>query len=516
MIHSHDGPMHLARMPAYYKALTEGQIFPRWASDLNYGYGMPLFNFYYHIPYLASVLPMAMGASLVFSFKLVLYASFVLSGIFMFAFTKAYFKDISKAYVATILYQFAPFHMVDLFVRGDTGEGLAFAFLPLVLLFIIRSFESKNNHIHTPTIGLTTALLILSHSAVSLIYFSIILLFVLFLAPSHIKRYYALLGLGLGLGLSAFFWLPVLAERKFTYGDYFMKDMYTKHFVPLWMFFMPNITNNTNLQIGGIAITLGITHTIALCITLWQLFKQKILHRKLILYLLTLTVLSIIIMQPISNKLWSHISILRAFQFPWRFLTIPVFSLSMIGAAVLVNKTSPKWVIISIVLITILSVVVYFRPPLGFDKVDENYYWNYPMNTTYFGETDLVWSAGMTGKYPNAPFEIIEGEGSIQSPVKHDIKHSFTMIAKTPIRVVDNTQFFPGWRVFVDGNKTSIEFQDQNWRGLITFRIPIGTHIIRIEFGNSPIRQVAEIISITSCIYLVITSLFIWIKHKQS
>src|SRR3990167_10321031 len=79
--HTHDGPVHLARMAAYYKALSSGQILPRWASDLNYGYGMPLFNFIYHLPYLLSSLFIFLGINLVTTFQIVLALSYVLSGV---------------------------------------------------------------------------------------------------------------------------------------------------------------------------------------------------------------------------------------------------------------------------------------------------------------------------------------------------------------------------------------------------------------------------------------------------
>jgi hypothetical protein len=36
---THDGENHLARFAAYKKAISDGHIPPRWAGDLNYGYG---------------------------------------------------------------------------------------------------------------------------------------------------------------------------------------------------------------------------------------------------------------------------------------------------------------------------------------------------------------------------------------------------------------------------------------------------------------------------------------------
>src|SRR5690348_3969045 len=54
---SHDGQAHIARFAAMYQAFIDGQIPPRWAAGLNFGYGSPVFIFFYPLPdYLASLL----------------------------------------------------------------------------------------------------------------------------------------------------------------------------------------------------------------------------------------------------------------------------------------------------------------------------------------------------------------------------------------------------------------------------------------------------------------------------
>src|SRR5213076_3108008 len=96
--HTHDGYPHLARIPAYMKALKDGEFPVRWAGDLNYGYGMPLFNFYYQLPYFIASGLLFFGLGLVNSFKISISLSFLLSGIFMFAFAKEFFQDNKKAF----------------------------------------------------------------------------------------------------------------------------------------------------------------------------------------------------------------------------------------------------------------------------------------------------------------------------------------------------------------------------------------------------------------------------------
>lgn len=497
--HTHDSPVHYARIAAYYKALGHGQILPRWAGDLNYGYGMPLFNFMYPVPYLMTSLWVAFGSGLVLSFKLAMLTSYLLSGVFMFLFAKKLLGDTERAYVMTMLYQFAPFHLIDLLVRGDMAEGFAFAFLPLVLYSMLLVFDEQKGFRSIALLSISAGLLVLSHNAISLVFFGAATLFMLVFAPTWTARLRAGIGLGLGLGISAFYWMPALVERKFTYGDLFMKDMYASHFAPFLNFLIPNVTNSAALQTGGIAVSFGLMQGISLVLAIRLLLTKKI--RTLSPYLvygLVLTAVAFFVMQPVSAFFWTSIPILRMFQFPWRLLALTTFSLSLIGGLTLITQKTPRLITVLICALTMLSVSVYFRPPLGFDRVNESEYWNYPLNTTYFGETDVIWSAGPAGSYPTERFEVIGGNGTISRGVKGDTVHTFTVIAQNDVQVVDRTQYFPGWRAYVDGIKVPIEFQDQNWRGLITFKVPKGTHEIRVVWGSTPIRTIGTLLTVVS------------------
>lgn len=498
-------------MAAYIKALQEGQLLPRWAGELNYGYGMPLFNFIYHVPYLITSIPISMGAGLVLSFKIGLLVSFVLSGVFMFMFASSFFRNRQQAYIATLLYQFAPFHLLDLVVRGDIAEGYALSFLPLVLYALTESFRAKNGNRAVLGISIATLLLIASHNAISLVFFGIASLFVIVFAPSNTRRLRGFIGLGSGLLLAAFYWVPALMERRFTYGDLFMKDMYKSHFAPILNFFIPNFTNAKSLQTEGIAVSFGLMQIIVCILALLLIFRKKLpkdTNLRVFWFSLGLVGISLFVMEPVSRLFWSSIPILRMFQFPWRFLNVVVFATAFGGAVVLAPKPIPHKLLVAILVVAVMSSFVYFRPPLGFDKIDEQYFWNYPLNTTYFGETDVIWSAGPAGSYPKQRFEVIEGKGEITDPLKKGTLHTFTVTAETPVRVVDRTQYFPGWRAYADGDKLPVEFQDQNWRGLITFMVPAGVHHIRVAFEESPIRMLAEMISVMTLAVLLFWQLF--------
>ena len=50
-----DGEYHVMRFWQFYKVISSGVLYPRWAPDFNNGFGIPLFNYVYPLPnYVAS------------------------------------------------------------------------------------------------------------------------------------------------------------------------------------------------------------------------------------------------------------------------------------------------------------------------------------------------------------------------------------------------------------------------------------------------------------------------------
>lgn len=509
--HTHDGLVHLARIAAYYKALGDGQLPIRWAGDLNYGYGMPLFNFMYKVPYIISSLFVFLGAGLVGAFKITLALSFLLSGIFMFGFSYAFFKDVKKAFLATLFYQFFPFRLVEILIRGSFGEVYIYAFFPLVLWGIVLLFK-KVSFKNTLITSLGTALLILSHNALSLVFFLIAVVFILFFGGrprNYIAPFFALF---LGLLLAAFYWVPAIFEHHYTYGDLFMKDLYLSHFPPIQNFFVPNFFNDVKLQTGGISTQLGLFHTLVFILSLIILFSNKIkkVDKKLFIFSCLIFFAAFFIMQPISKFLWEKTALLRQFQFSWRLLAIVGFVTSMMSVSIFYFSFFRKKIVYFVLLfLLIISTIYYWKPILGWDKINEEYYWNFPLTTTYFGETDLIWSEGPAKKYPARRVEIIDGKGNIGEITKKSNLLNFLVDAQTPIKVVAHVQYFPGWRAYVNNKQVPIQFQYQIYRGEIVFEIPQGKHDIKISFGENKLRLAADILTIVVIVALIPSWVFL-------
>ena len=231
----HDA-LHPAWVFEMYQAVKSGQLPPRWAPNLSFGYGYPLFHFVYPLPYYLGALFYSLGASLSFSVELVTVLAVVASFVFMYYWMKELGTK-KAALLAAVVYVYTPYRAVDIYVRGALGETLAFAFLPMLGWGITRLIKLKEGkRIGLLITSLGVAGLILSHNLTAylgLLIFSL-LTGVLMLVY---KRGWASLawvggGVVLGLLLSAYFWLTALLDKRLMVDDSFFNFIDHNEFFP--------------------------------------------------------------------------------------------------------------------------------------------------------------------------------------------------------------------------------------------------------------------------------------------
>ncbi len=490
---SHDGEAHVARFAAYYKAYKDGQIPPRWAGDLNFRYGSPLFIFYYPLPGTIASVIHALGISLESSFKYIMVFAFVLAPLAFYAWSSLLVGR-SIAFVGSLLYGFAPYHFLDLYVRGDVAEILSFVFVPLVFLYIEKS--KTHSHLKYIFIGsICYALLILSHNAVSLM-FSPVFLAYSFMQKKRRGVVSCILLLLAGLSLASFFWLPALVEGQFVQAKFLIGDMYRLHFPTLQQLVHSDWGFGADVyKSGGLSPQIGLLHVfLAFVSGLFILKKTK--EYKIIRYWFLLFIFVLFLSLRQSDFVWQHVPLLKLFQFPWRFTALSSFIASVLGLYVLESLSNKKILIVVAILLMIVSFPLVKTKEISIK--DDRFYYEYKGSTDYHGAATTVWSAGDPSQFPKKSIEIIGGDAKIESLSRKSQIHSFNINANTKARVVDNTLYFPGWRILVDGKKIPIEFQDTNHRGLITFTVPKGIHNIKVVFRESAIRLFSDILSLFS------------------
>src|SRR3989338_676782 len=520
---THDGIDHVARIANFYQSLSEGNLIPRWAGNLNWGYGHPILMFLYPLPsYIASIFHF-LGFSLIDSIKLVFAASYVLSGLTMFLWVKNFLGE-KEGLVASVLYLFAPYRFVDMYVRGAIGEHVAFIFPPLILYFLYKLSENRNEILDKKTFLLTLggALslggFILSHNAISLIFAPFILFYALFLVWQN-KKYKNpatsfITMFALGGAVSAFFWFPAFFEGKYTLRDIVTAGTYASSFVnPVSLIYSPWNFGGT----GQFSVQIGLLNILAV-LSLPLVLKKLKERRLLIFYVFAFSyfLISVFFMLAISNPLYNILTTLQKLQFPWRFLSVSIFMASIMGAF-LVYSIPKKQKVFAAGLIIIASITLSFNywKVKGYLYRDDSSLRGIYKSTTDTGESAPIWSVRFMEKESKDTIEIIEGEAVIKKLARNSAKHSYEIDVITDnARIKENTLYFPGWKIFADGTSLNLQFQDPNHRGLMTFNLSKGHHKVYAVFEETKLRLFADYVTIVSIITVISWGSLILIKGK--
>ncbi len=193
---------HLFRLYEFDKCIRSLQIPCRWAPDAGLGYGEPLFNFYGQLSYAVGEIFHLLGASFVDSLKILFIFSLVGSGVAMFFLARHLWKNDWAALVSSLIYIYAPYRAVDVWVRGALPESLSFVLFPLIFLSVEkRKFLA---------FSFLLSALILTHNLSALMFLPVIAVWVFY------RRFWKAIPAGiLAIAVSAFYILPVIFESKF-------------------------------------------------------------------------------------------------------------------------------------------------------------------------------------------------------------------------------------------------------------------------------------------------------------
>lgn len=546
------------------KCFKDMQIPCRWVPDMAYGYGFPLFNFYPPLPYLVGELFRVVGFSFVETVKLTFALSIFLSGIFMYFFAKEVFGRLGGL-LSSVFYVWAPYHSVDVFVRGAMNESWALVWFPVIcysfLRFIksynppvdkrigaksLRSFIASDSFKYWVTLCVSWSMLLLSHNLMVLIFAPIFGLFC-FTVILLKKRYSVFLPLvcaGFGaLSLAAFFTIPAIFENKYTHVDSVLVGYYdyTAHFVSLYQLLIsrfwgygPSVwgaeADGMPFQVGHLHWTISIVVLLILVFMLmrnskkiWNFVSNKN-YVSLVLFFIFAGWLSAFMAHQKSAFLWKIIFPLKYLQFPWRFLTLTIFSFSFVSGALPILVTSfisektflkkifARLLRTALVLGLSLMLVIlnwsYFRPDGGRNGAvtDEAKF------------SGLAWELQQTaGIYdylpkqakiaPNGPrkeiVEVMEGEVEYSEAVMGTNWATFKINVGSDLAVVRiNIIDFPKWAVFVDGKEVKKYVPDEEMFGRFWVDVGKGNHLVKVRLHNTPIRTVSNVVSLASLLLL--------------
>lgn len=495
---THDGEYHIVRFYEFDKTLRGGDWYPRWALDLNNGYGVPLFNYVYPLPnYVASLLHL-FGISFIDAFKLQMFFATILGGIFFYLWIKGFWGNLGGI-VSSVFYIFSPYRFVDIYIRGSVGEVWAFAFFPAFLWAIARYMQNKQK-IFFILSSIFLSLIIFSHNILALMFFVFSIFYIGFFIYQDKNKKYLILNafyiILLGLGISAIFWLPALAERSFVTGlqIYAVEDNFPQLYqliFPSWGsgFSASDSQNQMSFQIGVANLLAVVIAALALAL------RKKHEQRKGILLFFLVAFASVFfLMLKISLPLWRSAPLMDYFQFPWRFLSLEILIASFLAGSV-VGLWPSKILAYLMLLLAVWLGIEYTKPAYYHDRDDEYYITrsnfidgtNSPGN--YF---NTIW---MNRNLKREKQKVRFIEGTVKSEILTATNYKFILDAKKDTIVILNIAYFPGWKVFADEKELKTSY---NKDGLISFTLSKGNHEIKMRFGNTLVRIVAEVITLLS------------------
>lgn len=495
----------IARLGQMSTALSSGQFPVRWAPDLRYG--EPIFNFYAPLPYYIGAIIHFLGFNFIWTAKILFILSALFSAFCMYLLSKKLFGR-QAGFLAAVLYTYAPYKAVDMYVRGSLSETWAFIFFPLIFyssLLLARQFSLKN----CTFLGFSLAGLFLTHNVTTIMFLPFLSIWWLYLILTEKKLIISLrffLASILGLGLSAFFLLPATFERSLIQTKYLIVGYFNfrAHFVAIKQFFSLFWGYGSSLwgPEDGLSFQIGLVNLAVLAIAIVLAFFHRKNKKFLLLMLFAgLSFLSSVFLQ--HNKsafIWEAIPLMAFIQFPWRFLGISIFITALAGSAITPYLKSTIYFIL--IIVAMLSTLLYFRPK---DYVDDSFFDKFlNIEAMHKGE-DLtkdylpVWVSSVDGER----FDVPRGEQINVSDIKKtSTSMQFSVNAESDTTVEVPITYFPGWEVSLDSQ--IISQSEPSKMGLIRFDLPQGSHMVAVILKDTLIRTLGNLISLASILLVAI------------
>ena len=560
---------HLMRVLFWGEAVSYSGLWPRWSAELVYGYGYPVFNFFPSLFHAFVQFIHQFGLPLLTSYRVVVYLHFLLAGVFSYLLGKEIFRSRLAGWGAAVVYVYSPYLLYDAIVRGSGPETQALALLPLLILTIWKSSEqlSVNSerlsvkggwweairqslivNLQSPKWVVLTAVLfaitLLSHPIAYQLLIPIGV-WLLIKAGFGVKRgeFWSTLigpalGIGLGVMLTAFYWLPAFVDVGMTRSDQSISQGYayqTNFLNLLDMMRFPSVPADPaliNPPVVRAIPVVGLLWAVIVIALYWRRSTRR--QREIVTAWTAVLILAIWLITPYSKLVWDYFPLLRLTFYPWRLLSMTSVATAVLVALSfrmiedrrlkIIDATShqssisnlfPSFLLTCLILIS--SIPWLFPPRL---PMPENITMEYALSqelpplfigTTTLGEFLPTTVKELPDNLPeeaelqagNNPDRLQTVDGLTWTRVEENpIDATYEVVAERPLTAVYHQFDFPGWRVWVDGEPVPIMPSDPH--GLITFSVPEGQHEIQISFTNTWARWLGWAISALAFVALIV------------
>lgn len=508
-------------MAQYATAIKDGEFPVTWTNNFA-NYGLPLPIFAHQLSAYLGALLILLGFSVVAAYNCLMFLAVFLSALSFYCFLRKYANS-NQSLFLTLLMSLFPYRIHNIYIRGALPEMIASIFYPLILLGIYQFNVEKKKFALVPLL-FSIFFLAISHPMMLFIFLlPAVIYFFLTLDKKNIKikLFFTSSAVVLALLMATFYLLPLVTEIKYFYQgreqvlinqEEFLN--FNNFFTHQWPYFYAHPGPRGNfLQFGLIELVIVILGVVVICVELikrkFKNFHDYLVKNKLMIGLLLVIILAIFLMSKISQVIYSTVPGFANLQYPWRFLVwvqlfIPLLFFFILQKLKLLNN--------SYLQIFFICMLLFIRVPQLYGKN----YTQIPEDKFYFNQANLhsqnfntVWSANSLS-YPvrEIQAELIEGDAQLSIIEVKNASRRYHLIANGPVRLIDYTFYFPGWQVLANGEKVAIEFQDSDYRGLITYRLEKGEYDLELFYQASTIRRISQALAL-----LAYPLFFLWLYY---
>jgi hypothetical protein len=335
---SHDEAQLLWRITEFHANTVSGHIFSRWFPDFARCLGLPFLEYFPVLfLYMAEIFKL-IGISTIGAAKAAIVASTILGSFWMYLLAKEFWGR-GGGLLAAFLYTYAPYRIVDLYVRGDVNEYTAMAILPFNLLALYRLRSSAPSYRPSILLSLGIAALILCHYPSVIIQFPAYIVWIIFLAAGCTKPSKFVVSSAasilLGMLITLSWWATAFFNRNLVqmegmmkgFADYRDQFIHPAQWFSLYWNFGASVkgTGDTiSFQAGNLALILAL-----LGYSAWRRMLGRSGDSKGSLWPFATALLAYLFLTTSASKfLWELTPVLPMLQFPYRLLQIPAFVLA--------------------------------------------------------------------------------------------------------------------------------------------------------------------------------------------
>lgn len=366
LFYSHENLLLPLRVSQVHRSVMEGIGFVRWFPDYALGFGVPQLVFFPPLTLYLTELFHLLGLSLYQAIKVVFGLGIITAALGMYLLVRSIYDRLSGI-LSAVVYIYAPYHILNLYVRGDLHEFLALSFMPFILFGVSR-FQAVRWLRFWVLACVSYTGLILCHNLSAVLFTPALLLFCLLFAWFTETRSVIFMRcitfLAATYLITAFFWGPALVEQKYVKIEVLTKGFgnYKDHFIELPQFISrewgfgesvrgPNDT--ISFQIGNVALVLSVL-SIFLVLPRFTLRSKR---TACALWAFLIVPGSVFLMTQWSGVLWRTIPLLPYFQFPYRFLALATLGTAILSGSV-VSLVHPRLILIKAGVAFILIAVI--------------------------------------------------------------------------------------------------------------------------------------------------------------